>query len=97
MTDNQHATRQDGTDQRAAHQRESDEHAAEQYQTMGTTATPGTSGAAAIDEPGRPNGSDRGAGDDRPLGGELNDPELPFDRRPGPDDPGHRVPIDRTP
>jgi hypothetical protein len=60
-------------------------------ETMGTTATPGTTGAAAIDEPDNPNGSANGDPRARSLGGELDDPDLPYDRRPAPDDPTHGV------
>jgi len=56
---------------------------------MGTTATPDKSGAAAIDEPDEPNAPPRGHVHD---GGEYDDPDLPFDRRPQPDDPTHRAP-----
>ena len=44
--------------------------------TMGTTGTAGGSGAAAIDED-KANGSARGV--DTTLGGEPDDPALPFD------------------
>jgi len=56
---------------------------------MGTTATPGESGAAAIDEPDEPNAAPLG---DVHTGGEYDDPDLPFDRRPQPDDATHRAP-----
>jgi hypothetical protein len=55
---------------------------------MGTTGTPDTSGAAAIDEPDQANGA---TGSTR-TGGALDDPDLPFERRPEPDDPVHRSP-----
>jgi len=58
---------------------------------MGTTATPNQSGAAAIDEPDEPNAApiDEAA---PTRGGEYADPEMPFDRRPQPDDFNRRVP-----
>jgi hypothetical protein len=57
---------------------------------MGTTATPNQSGAAAIDEPDEPNASSIGA--KAHTGGELDDPDLPYERRPQPDDVNRRVP-----
>jgi hypothetical protein len=72
---------------------------------MGTTGTPNTSGAAAIDDPDQPNGAAatsaggasagatgvRGTGTPR-TGGAVDDPDLPFDRPPSDDDPVHRAP-----
>ena len=48
--------------------------------TMGTTATPGGSGAAAIDED-KANGSRRGVDTPYGTGGEPGDPALPFDQK----------------
>jgi len=56
---------------------------------MGTTATPNQAGAAAIDEPDEPNAAPTGRVH---TGGEYDDPDLPFDRRPQPDDVNRRVP-----
>ena len=56
---------------------------------MGTTATPNQSGAAAIDEPDEPNAAPIG---DVHTGGEYDDPDLPYERRPQPDDFNRRVP-----
>jgi hypothetical protein len=53
-----------------------DEHA-----TMGTTGTPGGDGASRIDEEDRPNGSARGIHTPYGLGGEVDDPAMPFDRK----------------
>jgi hypothetical protein len=57
--------------------------------TMGTTATPGTSGADAIDDPDRPNGSAAGAATPLGLGGQADAPGLPFDHKPDSNDPVH--------
>jgi hypothetical protein len=59
---------------------------------MGTTGTPGRFGADAVidPEPGEPTGSAVGSTDPLGTGGELEDPALPFDRRPRPDDPVRR-------
>ncbi|WP_238015858.1 hypothetical protein KZZ52_28480 [Dactylosporangium sp. AC04546] len=56
--------------------------------TMGTTGTPGRSGADTIDEDDAPNGSAIGI-PATTLGGEPDDPELPYDHAPGPDDKLH--------
>lgn len=48
---------------------------------MGTTGTPGGDGASRIDEEDRPNGSALGARTPYGLGGEPDDPAMPFDRR----------------
>jgi hypothetical protein len=61
----------------------------EEDATMGTTATPGSDGASRIDEEDRPNGSALGARTPHGLGGEPDDPALPFDHRPEPDDKLH--------
>ena len=52
----------------------------EERQTMGTTGTPGGDGAARIDEEDKANGSRRGAST-ASLGGEPDDPMLPFDEK----------------
>ena len=59
---------------------------------MGTTGTPGRFGADAVidDDPDKPTGSDVGSETPFGTGGELEDPALPFDRRPQPDDPVSR-------
>lgn len=57
---------------------------ADEAPTMGTTGAPGIPGADAIDDPAAANGSARGV--ETTLGGELNDPMLPFDRRLGSDE-----------
>lgn len=57
--------------------------------TMGTTATPDTSGADAIDDPDRPNASTSGAATPLGLGGQADPPGLPFDHKPASDDPVH--------
>jgi hypothetical protein len=62
---------------------------------MGTTGTPGRFGAdAVIDDSDQdtPTGSALGAKHARGTGGELEDPDLPYDRRPQPDDPVRRGP-----
>lgn len=56
---------------------------------MGTTATPNQPGASAIDEPDEPNAAPR---DTVHTGGEYDDPDLPYERRPQPDDANHRAP-----
>ncbi|GAA0735459.1 hypothetical protein Drose_19675 [Dactylosporangium roseum] len=56
--------------------------------TMGTTGTPGRSGADAIDEDDAVNGSAVGARTVG-LGGEPDDPALPFDHQPEPGDKLH--------
>ncbi|GAA2636363.1 hypothetical protein GCM10010399_81620 [Dactylosporangium fulvum] len=57
--------------------------------TMGTTGTPGRSGADAIDEADAVNGSAIGTHTDVGLGGEPDDPALPFDHQPNSDDKLH--------
>ncbi len=57
---------------------------------MGTTATPGKAGAAAIDEHEQANGSARGV--ETTLGGERDDPLMPFDKRPDETERAHRAP-----
>lgn len=57
--------------------------------TMGTTATPATAGAGAIDDADTPNGSADGVTTPFGLGGQADPPGLPFDRRPGADDAVH--------
>jgi hypothetical protein len=57
---------------------------------MGTTATPNQSGAAAIDQPDEPNAAP--IDDATHTGGEYDDPDLPYERRPQPDDVNRRVP-----
>ena len=57
---------------------------------MGTTATPNQSGAAAIDQPAEPNAAP--IDDQVHTGGEYDDPDLPYERRPQPDDFNRRVP-----
>jgi hypothetical protein len=56
---------------------------------MGTSATPNKAGAGAIDEPDELNAAPTG---DVHTGGEYDDPDLPYERRPQPDDPNRRVP-----
>jgi hypothetical protein len=56
-------------------------------QGMGTTGAPDNSGAGAIDEPDQEIGV--GADPKLPV---LDDPDMPFDHRPQPDDPIHRAP-----
>ena len=60
---------------------------------MGTTATPGTAGADAIDDADRPNGSAAGAATELGLGGQADAPGLPFDRKPDSGDPVHSAQI----
>jgi hypothetical protein len=60
----------------------------EQY-TMGTTATPATSGADAIDDADAPNGSAAGVTAPLGTGGQADAPGLPFDREPDADDAVH--------
>jgi hypothetical protein len=60
----------------------------EQY-TMGTTATPATAGADAIDDADTPNGAATGVATGLGLGGQADPPGLPFDRRPDSDDAVH--------
>ncbi|MEU7871498.1 hypothetical protein [Dactylosporangium sp. NPDC049140] len=48
--------------------------------TMGTTGTPGGDGASRIDEEDKPNGSARGVKTPS-LGGEPDDPLMPFDEK----------------
>jgi hypothetical protein len=57
--------------------------------TMGTTGTPGGSGAAAIDEEDKANGAARGVSTPYGKGGEADDPALPYDHRPDSDDKLH--------
>jgi hypothetical protein len=54
----------------------------EENATMGTTGTPGGDGASRIDEEDKANGSALGARTPLGLGGEVDDPAMPFDRRP---------------
>ncbi|MFB9444193.1 hypothetical protein Dvina_26590 [Dactylosporangium vinaceum] len=49
-------------------------------ETMGTTGTPGGDGASRIDEEDKPNGSAQGVRTPS-LGGEADDPAMPFDDR----------------
>ncbi|WP_327000203.1 hypothetical protein OHA72_34380 [Dactylosporangium sp. NBC_01737] len=60
----------------------------EQY-TMGTTATPSTAGADAIDDADTPNGAATGVTNPLGLGGQADAPGLPFDRKPDSADPVH--------
>ncbi|WP_432824817.1 hypothetical protein [Dactylosporangium sp. CA-092794] len=57
--------------------------------TMGTTGTPGGDGASRIDEEDKANGSAQGIHTPYGLGGEPDDPALPFDRRISSDDKLH--------
>jgi hypothetical protein len=61
----------------------------EENATMGTTGTPGGDGAARIDEEDRPNGSARGIDTPSGLGGEVDDPAMPFDHKVDDDDKIH--------
>ena len=62
---------------------------------MGTTGTPGRFGADAVIDPDPDTlvGSDVGTEDPYGTGGELEDPALPYDRRPESDDPVRRGPV----
>ncbi|MEV6932311.1 hypothetical protein AB0M46_48555 [Dactylosporangium sp. NPDC051485] len=53
----------------------------EENATMGTTGTPGGDGASVIDEEDRLNGSARGVYTPYGLGGEVDDPAMPFDKK----------------
>ncbi|MEV4512360.1 hypothetical protein AB0K00_25760 [Dactylosporangium sp. NPDC049525] len=66
----------------------SDDDSDEQY-TMGTTATPATAGAGAIDDADTPNGSAAGVTAPLGLGGQADAPGLPFDHKPDSDDTVH--------
>jgi len=61
---------------------------------MGTTGTPGRFGADAVIDPETETPTGSAVGSNNPLGtgGELEDPALPYDRRPRPDDPVRRGP-----
>ncbi|MFG2044120.1 hypothetical protein [Dactylosporangium sp. NPDC048998] len=61
----------------------------EENATMGTTGTPGSDGASVIDEEGRANGSARGIYTPYGLGGEPDDPAMPFDRKVSSEDKLH--------
>jgi hypothetical protein len=61
----------------------------DEQSTMGTTATPSTAGADAIDDADRPNGSAEGVTAPLGLGGQADAPGLPFDHKPDSDDDVH--------
>jgi hypothetical protein len=57
--------------------------------TMGTTGTPGGDGASRIDEEDKDNGSALGSRTPFGLGGEPDDPAMPYDRKVSSDDKLH--------